>query len=88
MVVVASLNVGIIGVLIAVSAHIGWLIIASAIVISGIIIFIYIGIMIAIKQSLNKRFAEVVYYYQSAGLLILVGIVLGVIGAFISHEDP
>lgn len=88
MTVIVSLNVGIIGVLIAVPAHIGWLIIVSATVISAIIIFYLHGIMIAVKQSLNKKFADIIHYYQSAGLLILVGIVLGVIDAFKSHEDP
>lgn len=88
MTVVLSLNIGIIGVLIAVSTHIGWLIIASATVISVITIFYLCGITIAVKQSINKRFAEVIHYYQSAGLLILVGIVFGVIDAFKSDEDP
>jgi len=86
--VLIFLNIGIIGVLVAVPARIGWLIIASAMIVSTIIVFYLCAIAKLVKQSLNKRFVPVIRYYQSAALFILVGILLGVIDTFKVEKDP
>lgn len=88
MTILILLNGGIIGVLVAVSAHIGWLIIASATLVSAVIVFYLHGIALLIKQSLSKRFVPVIRYYQSAALFILIGVLLGVIDTFKHDKDP
>jgi len=82
------INGGIIGVLVAVPAHIGWLIMTSATLVGAVIIFYLRGITLLVKQSLNKRFVPVIRYYQSAALFLLIGILLGVIDAFKDENDP
>ena len=82
------LNLGILGVLLGVSIDSSWLIIVAATLISVIVLLHLRGISILVKQSLNQRFVGVIRYYQFAGLCILVGIILGVIGTFVAHDDP
>ena len=88
MAVIVLMNIGIIGVLISVSTHTNWLIIISASVMACTMVFYLRGISIAIKKSLNKRFIELLRYYQCAAFFLLVGITLGVMDSFKSHEDP
>lgn len=85
--IIVSLNVSIVGVLVSVSTHMRWLIVFFAVLMVCTIIYFLQGVSMAIKRALNKRFIDVLRYYQMAGLFILVGIVLGVIGSFKSDED-
>ncbi len=87
MTIISVLNIGIIGVLFSVSLHIQWLVVTSASLIGGVIAYYLRGMTSLIKKSLNKRFKGVIAFYQFAGLMILVGIVLGVIDASRSDED-
>lgn len=87
MTVIVLLNISIVGVLVSVSTHMKWLIIFFASLMVATIIYFLRGISIAIKRSLNKRFIEVLRYYQFAALFLLVGITLGVIDSFKSDED-
>ncbi|HEY3293774.1 MAG TPA: hypothetical protein VGJ85_09150 [Candidatus Nanopelagicaceae bacterium] len=87
MAIISFLNVGILGVLFSVSKHIQWLVIASASVIGGVVVFYLIGMASLIKKSLNKKFKGVIAFYQFAGLMILVGIVFGAIDASKTDED-
>jgi len=87
MTIVSLLNVGIVGVLLAVSLHIHWLVVASAALIGGVISFYLRGIAGLVKKSLNRRFKGVIAYYQFAGLMVLAGIVLGVVDAYTSDES-
>jgi nitrite reductase (NO-forming) len=82
------LNGGILGILVGVPTHVPGLVISSATVI-GLLIILYLrAISLAIKRSLNRRFVPVIHYYQSAAILILVGILLGVIDTFKNEKDP
>lgn len=85
--IIFFLNVGIVGVLVSVSHHVQWLVIASGSLIGGVIVYYLRGMAGLIKRSLNKRFKGVVAFYQFAGLMILIGIILGVIDASESDED-
>jgi nitrite reductase (NO-forming) len=85
--VLILLNIGIVGVLVAVTMHIGWLIIASATLVGAIIVFHLLGIVLQVKQSFNKRFVPVVRYYQWAALFLIVGITLGVLDTFKGDGD-
>lgn len=87
MAVISLLNIGIIGALFSVSLHIQWLVATSASLIGGVIAYYLRGMSSLIKKSLNKRFKGVIAFYQFAGLMFLVGIVLGVIDASRSDED-
>lgn len=87
MTIISLLNLGIVGVLFSVSLHIQWLVIACASLIGGVIAYYLRGMATLIKKSLNKRFKGVIAFYQFAGLMILVGIVLGVVDASKSDED-
>ena len=88
MVVLIFFNIGILGVLVAVSVHLAWLIIAGAALVSLTIVYYLRGITLLVKKSLNKRFVPVIRYYQSAAIFILIGILLGVIDTFIDAKDP
>lgn len=87
MTIISLLNVGIVGVLFSVSLHVQWLVIASASLICGVVVYYLRGMANLIKRSLNKRFEGVIAFYQFAGLMILIGIVLGVVDASKSDED-
>jgi nitrite reductase (NO-forming) len=87
MAIILLLNISIVGVLISVSAHAKWLILFFASLMVCTIIYFLQGISIAIKRSLNKRFIDLLRYYQFAALFLLVGITLGVIDSFKSDED-
>lgn len=88
MVIILLLNIGIVGVLFSVSLHIQWLVISCASLIGGVITYYLRGMASLIRKSLNRRFKGVIAFYQFAGLMILIGIVLGVIDASRSDEDP
>ena len=88
MAVLVLLNIGIIGVLISVSTHTNWLIIFSASLMICTMIFYLRGISNFIRKSLNKRFIELLRYYQCAAFFLLVGITLGVIDSFKSDGNP
>lgn len=88
MIIILLLNISIVGVLVAVSADLKWFIIFFALLMIATIIYFLQGISIAIKRSLNRRFIDLLRYYQCAGLFLLIGISLGVIGSFMSHENP
>jgi nitrite reductase (NO-forming) len=88
MLVLIFLNIGIVGVLVAVSVHLAWLIIAFATMLSLTIVFYLRGITVLVKKSLNKRFVPVIRYYQFAVIFILLGILLGVIDTFTDDKDP
>ena len=88
MVVLIFFNIGIVGVLVAVSVHLPWLIIAGATLVGLTIVYYLRGITLLVKKSLNKRFVPVIRYYQSAAIFILIGILLGVIDIFIDDRDP
>jgi nitrite reductase (NO-forming) len=85
--IILLLNVGIIGVLISVSCRLQWLVIISAGLIIFVIAFYLRGMTTLIKRSLNKRYKEVIAFYQFAGLMIIVGIFLGVLDASKSDRD-
>ena len=87
MTVISLLNVGILGVLFSVSYHLQWLVISSATVLGGVIVYYLIGMTHLIKKSFNKKFKGVIAFYQFAGLMILVGIVLGAVDASKADED-
>lgn len=87
MLIVSILNIGIVGVLISVSHHIQWMVIASAALIISVISFYLRGIGSLVKKSLNKRFKGVIAFYQFAALFVLVGIVLGVVDSPKSDSD-
>lgn len=87
MTIILSLNISIVGVLVSVSTHMKWPIIFFASLMVATIIYFLQGISIAIKRSLNKRFIDLLRYYQCAGLFLLVGITLGVINSFQDHDD-
>lgn len=87
MTVVSLLNVGILGVLFSVSRHIQWLVLASAFLVGGVIIYYLTGMASLIRKSLNKKFKDVIAFYQGAGLMILIGIVLGALDASKTDED-
>ncbi|HUW88306.1 MAG TPA: hypothetical protein VMW30_08045 [Candidatus Paceibacterota bacterium] len=87
MAIILLLNISIVGVLISVSAHAKWLILFFASLMVCTVIYFLQGISIAIKRSLNKRFIDLLRYYQFAALFLLVGITLGVIDSFKSDED-
>ena len=87
MTVIVLLNISIVGVLVSVSTHMEWLIIFFASLMVGTVIYFLLGISIAIKRSLNKRFINLLRYYQFASFFLLVGITLGVINSFQDHED-
>ena len=86
-IIISLLNLGIIGVLFSVSQSIHWLLITSALLISGVIAYYLRGITSLIRRSLNKRFKGVIAFYQFAALMILMGIGLGVIDAFKGDGD-
>ena len=88
MVVLIFFNVGIVGVLVAVSFHLPWLIIACATLVSLTMVYYLRGISVLVKKSLNKRFVPIIRYYQSAAMFILIGILLGVIDTFTDDKDP
>jgi len=85
--IIVLLNIGIVGVLFSVSRHTQWLIVIFASLIGGVLTYYLRGVSSLIKKSLNKRFKGVIAFYQFAGLMILIGIVLGVIDAAKSDED-
>ncbi len=87
MTIISLLNLGIVGVLFSVSKHVHVLLILSALLMAGAIVYYLRGIATLLKHSLNKRFKGVVAFYQLAALMILVGITLGVIDTFKSDED-
>ena len=87
MAVIVLLNISIVGVLVSVSTYMKWLIIFFASLMVGTIIYFLQGISIAIKRSLNKRFIDLLRYYQFASLFLLIGITLGVINSFQAHEE-
>ncbi|MFZ2227233.1 MAG: hypothetical protein WA090_00220 [Candidatus Nanopelagicaceae bacterium] len=87
MVIIFLLNISIVGILISVSTQIKLLTIFFASLMIATIIYFLGGISIAIKRSINKRFMDLLRYYQFAALFIVVGTVLGVIASFKSHED-
>ena len=82
------INIGILGILVSVSAHINWLIIPFATLMIATMVFYLRGISIAIKRSLNKRFIKLLRYYQTAAFFLLIGVILGVVDAFKSDHDP
>ena len=84
---ISLLNAGIVGVLVAVSKHVLWLVVIFAALIGAVIVYYLLGIARLIKKSLNKRFKGVVAFYQCAGLMLLVGIVLGVLDANRDDKD-
>lgn len=88
MAVIVLLNISIVGVLVSVSTHMKYLIIFFASLMFATIIYFLQGISIAIKRSLNRRFIDLLRYYQFAAFFLLIGISLGVIGSFISDEAP
>ena len=73
--------------LVAVSKHVLWLVVIFAALIGAVIVYYLLGIARLIKKSLNKRFKGVVAFYQCAGLMLLVGIVLGVLDANRDDKD-
>lgn len=87
MTIISLLNIGIIGVLISVTHHIQWMVIIFASLICGVILYYLRGMTTLIRKSLNKRFTGVIAFYQFAGLMILVGIVLGVMDVSRKDED-
>jgi nitrite reductase (NO-forming) len=87
MTIISLLNLGIVGVLFSISQHVHWLLIVSATLIAGVIAYYLRGITSLIKPSLNKRFKEVIAFYQLAALMILLGITLGVVDAYKSDTD-
>lgn len=87
MAVIFFLNLGIIGVLFSVSLHIQWMIFTSASLIGGVVVYYLGGMANLIKKSLNKKFKGVIAFYQFAGLMILIGVILGALDASKSDED-
>lgn len=87
MTVISLLNLGIVGVLFSVSRHIQWLVIASATLFGFVIIYYLRGMAGLIRKSLNKKFKDVIAFYQCAGLMILIGVVLGSIDASKGDEN-
>jgi nitrite reductase (NO-forming) len=87
MTIISLLNLGIVGVLFSISQHVHWLLIVSATLIAGVIAYYLRGITSLIKPSLNKRFKELIAFYQLAALMILLGITLGVVDAYKSDTD-
>lgn len=87
MAVIALLNISIVGVLVAVSAQMQEFVVFFGILMFCTIIYFLQGISAAIKRSLNKRFINLLRYYQFASFFLLVGITLGVINSFQDHED-
>lgn len=87
MIVITLLNLGIVGVLFSVSLHIQWLVFTTAGSIGGVILYYLSGIASLIKKSLNKKFKGVIAFYQFAGLMILIGVILGAVDASRSDED-
>lgn len=87
MTVIMLLNIGIVGVLFSVTFHIKWLIVTCALLIVGVITYYLRGMAILVKKSLNKRFKSIISFYQFAGLMILIGIILGVVDAFMKDEN-
>jgi nitrite reductase (NO-forming) len=87
MTIISLINLGIVGVLFSISQHVHWLLIVSATLIAGVIAYYLRGITSLIKPSLNKRFKEVIAFYQLAALMILLGITLGVVDAYKSDTD-
>ncbi|MDP1721010.1 MAG: hypothetical protein Q8L08_08465 [Candidatus Nanopelagicaceae bacterium] len=87
MAVIVSLNISILGVLVSVSTDMEGLILFFASLMVATIIYFLQGISIAIKRSLNKRFIDLLRYYQFASFFLLIGITLGVINSFQDHED-
>lgn len=85
--IIILLNIGIVGVLFSVSQHKQWLVITFASLIGGVLTYYLRGVSSLIRKSLNRRFKDVIAFYQFAGLMILVGIVLGVVDASKSDED-
>lgn len=85
--IISLLNVGIVGVLVAVTLHVHWLVVACALLIGGVITYYLRGMSGLIKTSLNKKFKGVIAFYQFAGLMILIGIILGVIDSFKGDGD-
>ncbi len=85
--IIFLLNIGIIGVLISVSRHIQWLVITSATLIILVIAGYLLGMYKLIRRSLNKRYQSVIAFYQFAGLMIIVGILLGVGDASKGDKD-
>jgi nitrite reductase (NO-forming) len=85
--IISSLNLGIVGVLLSVSQKIHWLVIASASLMAGVIVYYLLEMVVLIKASINKKFKGVIAFYQMAGLMFLVGIGLGVSDAFKSDKD-
>lgn len=87
MVVISLLNIGIIGVLFSVSSRTYWLVYVSASVVGGVIIYYLFGMALLMKKALNKKFKDVIAFYQCAGLMVLIGIVLGAIDATKDDTD-
>jgi nitrite reductase (NO-forming) len=87
MTIISLINLGIVGVLFSISQHVHWLLIVSATLIAGVIAYYLRGITSLIKPSLNKRFKELIAFYQLAALMILLGITLGVVDAYKSDTD-
>ncbi len=87
MTVITLLNFGIIGVLFSVSLHIQWMVFTSAGLVGGVVVYYLSGIANLIKKSLNKKFKGVIAFYQFAGLMILIGVILGAVDASKSDED-
>jgi len=85
--VIVLLNISIVGVLVAVTAQMQEFVVFFGILMFCTIIYFLHGISISIKRSLNKRFINLLRYYQFASLFLLVGITLGVINSFQDHEN-
>ncbi|MFA5919119.1 MAG: hypothetical protein WC800_06235 [Candidatus Nanopelagicaceae bacterium] len=85
--VIVLLNISIVGVLVAVTAQMQEFVVFFGILMFCTIIYFLQGISISIKRSLNKRFINLLRYYQFASLFLLVGITLGVINSFQDHEN-
>lgn len=87
MMVITLLNCGIVGVLFSVSLHIQWLVFTTAGLIGGVVVYYLSGIASLVKKSLNKKFKGVIAFYQFAGLMVLIGVILGAMDASKSDED-
>lgn len=87
MIIISFLNIGIVGVLFSVSLHIQWMVFASASLVGGVVLYYLGGMANLIKKSINKKFKDVIAFYQFAGLMILIGVILGAVDASKSDED-
>ncbi len=70
-------NAGVAAVVVGVPAQLWWLVVVGAVGVGGAVAWHVVSLAQGLRSRFSSRFAATVYFYVAAGLLLLVGVVLG-----------